>query len=138
MPGRQNRGRSWDGGGRDACPEFSRDQVCCPRLIPRSKARAEDSNARAASGFKYPLAPWIRELLPRTFPRSISPIAGGPAAISPNWSVCASWSAVFTRNPHQLHLLKMAVLGILVPVSNAKLRSEEHTSELQSRFDLVC
>src|SRR5438067_7199487 len=28
--------------------------------------------------------------------------------------------------------------GAMFPCSNPELRSEEHTSELQSRFDLVC
>src|SRR5438105_9995118 len=49
-------------------------------------------------------------------------------------------TATFSENPEQpftnaiLHFNS----GVLAPLANPLVRSEEHTSELQSRVDLVC
>src|SRR5699024_11986135 len=39
---------------------------------------------------------------------------------------------------HRLRRKVSRVLGISLPLNDVRGRSEEHTSELQSRFDLVC
>src|SRR5699024_11907585 len=46
--------------------------------------------------------------------------------------------AVFSIGLRDDSRIKMKASGQLVPMETLLLRSEEHTSELQSRFDLVC
>src|SRR5438067_2550450 len=43
-----------------------------------------------------------------------------------------------TANPAPLGLLGFGMTTVLLNLHNAGFRSEEHTSELQSRFELVC
>src|SRR5437868_12958597 len=45
-----------------------------------------------------------------------------------------------TRSAHSVHLNTRLVFGFILGMSNGHpvMRLEEHTSELQSRFDLVC
>src|SRR5699024_12330629 len=50
-------------------------------------------------------------------------------------SSCSTWTSA--RNTNMRRRLA-SVSAISVRTSNRKARSEEHTSELQSRFDLVC
>src|SRR5699024_12151042 len=57
-----------------------------------------------------------------------------PAALSPLVKAC--WAAVVSASPMSPGSCPAASMAPSIPVSAA--RSEEHTSELQSRFDLVC
>src|SRR5699024_12129774 len=63
-----------------------------------------------------------------------------PAAM-PDWlPVCLNMAELSSRNfPSMFHpLLTISHEEIALSVVKVKVRSEEHTSELQSRFDLVC
>src|SRR5438067_9759996 len=53
------------------------------------------------------------------------------------------WSPIFiplsqTAAPNCALLIRRMATLFVVEIANVRWRSEEHTSELQSRFDLVC
>src|SRR2546422_7890148 len=64
-----------------------------------------------------------------------STMEASPLTPCKRWSPCAS--AVSTLSEYCLLFMSACTWASLAPVS-AKMRSEEHTSELQSRLHLVC
>src|SRR5699024_11548348 len=73
-----------------------------------------------------------------------SPI--GAASVAPHWNLIKRSNSTIIGRQAIIHINRFVgtfifsllnYLCITVPVSPA-IRSEEHTSELQSRFDLVC
>src|SRR5699024_12678369 len=83
--------------------------------------------------------PSCRLLLPRTPPPPppIPPLSLPAALPSPRWSTAPACARPRTPSPSSTPRGATAP-GCGSATAGGRRRSEEHTSELQSRFDLVC
>src|SRR5690606_40971995 len=89
---------------------------------------------------QLPSTPLVRSFTPTLVPmaRGILATATAPLAAGADPAqVRAAWEAAYADEPF-VHLLPEGQWPSVIAVLGANTRSEEHTSELQSRENLVC
>src|SRR2546426_1803908 len=101
----------------------------------RTRATPEDVATEPAEGAL--LLELAKDSFRQQIAKRVRPLARGYVE---KWLKCELWlyTSVIQRHSNELHSYKAVVLQTLRTTSLDDMRSEEHTSELQSPCNLVC